>query len=194
MKISHRSARGRIAAFVLMAAALAPARAFADDTDSGVASGFSIGGRAEYFRAKEATSGSLSPGVQVRVPLTPLLALEGSIDYRRETVGTSTVDVYPVQASLLLYLMPVSRLTPYVLGGAGWYYTQVESPYNHTQYRYGPHLGAGLKLSLDRSWSIDGSYRYLWTTDIHSADRTHPGGRNFSDNGFMLTAGLNYHF
>ena len=190
----RRIARRWIAAIVLTTGVLAPVRALADDSDAGIASGRSIGGRAEYYRAKEAASGSLSPGVQLRLPVTPMFALEGSIDYRKETIGSTVIDVYPVQASLLAYLMPGSRLTPYLLGGAGWYYTQVRSPYSRTQYRYGPHAGAGLKLSLDHNWSIDASYRYLWTTDINSADATHPGGRNFSDNGYMLTAALNYHF
>jgi opacity protein-like surface antigen len=189
-RLTHRW----IAAAMPAAAVLAPAVAFADDSDAGIAAGASLGGRAEYFRAKEATAGSWSPGLQLRLPFSPMFALEGSIDYRKETIGTSVVDVYPVQASLLVFLMPSSRLTPYVLGGAGWYYTQVEAPYKRTQYRYGPHAGAGLKLSLNHSWSVDGSYRYLWTTDINSADAAHPGGRNYSDNGYMLTGALNYHF
>ena len=194
MKSPTRAAGRLIAAFVLAAAVLAPVRAFADDSESAIAEGVSLGGRAMYFRAKDADHGNLSPGVQLQLHLTPMFALEGSIDYRKEEFGSTVVDVYPVQASLLVYLMPRSRLTPYVLGGGGWYYTHVRAPNDHTQYRFGPHVGAGLKLSLNRSWSVDGSYRYLWTRDINSEDAAHPAGRNFSDNGFMLTAALNYHF
>jgi hypothetical protein len=29
---------------------------------------------------------------------------------------------------------------------------------------------------------------------VHSQNAAHPLGQNFSDNGFMLTAGLNYRF
>ncbi len=185
-----------LALLLLTAAVLAPALAFADksDADADLATGPSIGGRAEYFRAKNADHGNISPGVQLRLPFSPMFALEGSIDYRKEEFGGSAVYVYPVQASLVVYLMPHSRLTPYILGGAGWYYTQVAAPDKHTQYRYGPHAGAGLKLSLNHHWSVDGSFRYLWTTDVNTANAANPGGKNYSDNGFMLTTGLNYHF
>ena len=192
MKPSTRSARRLIAAFVLTVSALIPAIAFGGDSQ--IAEGVSLGGRAMYFRAKDADTGAMSGGAQIRMHLSPMLALEGSIDYRKETFGSTVVDVYPVQATLLVYLMPKSRLTPFVLGGGGWYYTHVRAPHDSTQYRFGPHAGAGLKLSLDKSWSIDGSYRYLWTRDIHSEDLAHPAGRHFSDNGFMLTASLNHHF
>lgn len=181
-----------ISALVLAAAVLAPNLAFAESSE--IAEGVSIGARAMYFRPKSADDGSMSGGAQLRMHMTPMFALEGSIDYRKSTFGSVVVDVYPVQASLLVYLMPSSRLTPFVLAGGGWYYTHVRAPYEKTTYRFGPHAGAGLKLSLDKSWSIDGSYRYLWTRDINSEDLTHPAGRNFSDNGYMLTASLNHHF
>lgn len=192
MRIHRPSSPRWLAGLLLAAAALAPAGAFAEDS-GGIARGFSIGGNATYFRAKDADHGNVSPGLQVRAHLGDMLALEGAIDYRKEQFGATVVDVYPVQASLLVYLMPESRVTPYVLGGGGWYFTHVRSP-DHTQYRFGPHVGAGLKVSLDRTWSVDGSYRYLWTTDVHSTNAAHPAGQNFSDNGYMLTAGLNYHF
>jgi len=181
-----------ISTLLLAAAVLAPSLAFAEASE--IAEGVSIGGRAMYFRPKGANDGALSGGAQVRMHLSPMFALEGSIDYRKSTFGDVVVDVYPVQASLLVYLMPSSRLTPFVLGGGGWYYTHVRAPYEKTQYRFGPHAGAGLKLSLSKFWSIDGSYRYLWTRDINSEDLSHPAGRNFSDNGYMLTASLNHHF
>ena len=192
MKPSTRLARRLITGLILTASALTPSIAF--PAESGIAEGVSIGARAMYFRPKDAASGSMSGGAQVRMHMTPMLALEGSIDYRKSTFGSVVVDVYPVQASLLVYLAPSSRLTPFILGGGGWYYTHVRAPYEKTRYRFGPHAGAGLKLSLSKFWSIDGSYRYLWTRDINSEDLAHPAGRNFSDNGYMLTASLNHHF
>lgn len=183
---------------LVLAAALAPASVRAQDGgadgSSKIAEGMSLGGRAMYYRPKDADGGSLSGGAQLRIHLSKMFAIEGSIDYRQSKFGTTVVDVYPVQASLLVYLLPHSRLTPFILGGGGWYYTHVRKPYESTQYRFGPHAGAGLKLSVDRRWSIDGSWRYLWNRDINSEDAQHPAGRNFSDNGFMFTTGLNYHF
>ncbi|MDD5301792.1 MAG: outer membrane beta-barrel protein [Elusimicrobia bacterium] len=192
MKTHDRLFRRGISALVLAAAVFAPIRVLAADSE--IAEGVSLGGRAMYFRPKDASEGALSGGAQLRIHLSHMLALEGSIDYRKETFGSTVVDVYPVQASLLVYLMPSSRLTPFILGGGGWYYTHVRAPHESTQYRFGPHAGAGLKLSLNKFWSIDGSYRYLWTRDINSEDLAHPAGRHFSDNGFMLTASLNHHF
>ena len=192
MKPSACLARRLVRTFVLAASVLTATRAFPAEAE--IAEGVSIGGRAMYFRPKAADDGSLSGGVQLRMHLSPMFALEGSIDYRKSTFGETVVDVYPVQASLLVYLMPSSRLTPFILGGGGWYYTHVRAPHEKTQYRFGPHAGAGLKMSLSKFWSIDGSYRYLWTRDINSEDLAHPAGRNFSDNGYMLTASLNHHF
>ena len=179
---------------VLAAAALAP-RAASADGDSLVASqpGVEFGGRAEYNRPKAADHGTLNGGAQLRLHLTSVLAVEGSADYRQNKFGGTTVDVIPVQASLLLYLAPNWVVSPYILGGVGWYYTHIQGASGSTN-RYGPHAGAGLEIALSRHWSIDGDYRYLWTQSLTAPTTTSPAGKNFSDNGFMLTAGLNYRF
>jgi len=190
MKMSNSLIRPALAMFVLLAAVAAPTQVFADDSDTpGITSGMSLGGRAMYYRPKDADSGNLSGGAQLRLHFTPVLAIEGSVDYRKEALGPTTVDIYPVQASVLVYLTPSYRLSPYVLGGAGWYYTHTRSPYEHTQSRFGPHVGAGAELMLNRFWSVDSSYRYLWNKNVDAA-----GGRTYNDNGFMITAALNYHF
>ena len=49
-------------------------------------------------------------------------------------------------------------------------------------------------MALARHWTIDGSYRYLWTQSLTAPTTASPAGKNFSDNGFMLTAALNYRF
>ncbi|MBI3299903.1 MAG: porin family protein [Elusimicrobia bacterium] len=177
------------------AAALAPRPAAAQaDEDLRSRPGVTFGGRAMYFRPKDADSGRLNGGAQLRLHLTSVLAVEGSADYRQEKLSGTTVDVFPVQASLLIYLIPSSPITPYILGGGGWYYTHVRHTNGDTNTRFGPHAGAGLEAFLGRRWSIDGSWRYLWTPDFQSQDSTHPLGRNFSDRGFMLTTALNYRF
>jgi len=175
------------------AAALAPGAASADGTDLQASEpGLTLGGRASYYRPKGADNGTLSGGAQGRLHVTSGLAVEGSIDYRQNKFGGTTVDVYPVQASLLLYLAPSGVVSPYVLGGVGWYYTRVQG--GSTTSRYGPHAGAGLEIALDRSWTIDGSWRYLWAQSLTAPTVASPAGKNFSDNGYMLTAALNYRF
>jgi opacity protein-like surface antigen len=189
------------ASAILAAAAFAPRAASAQavaapaDGDALAASqaGVTFGGRAAYYRPKGADHGTLNGGAQLRLHLTSVLAVEGSGDYRQNKFGGTTVDVVPVQASLLAYLAPNWVVSPYVLGGVGWYYTHIQGASGSTN-RYGPHAGAGLEVALNRHWTIDGSYRYMWTQSLTAPTTTSPAGKNFSDNGFMLPAALNYRF
>ena len=186
-----------LAAFAVAACVLAGGAARADDDHDrvGPRPGVSLGGRAAYYRPKGADNGSLNGGAQLRLHMTSVLALEGSVDYRQNKFGGTTVDSFPVQASLMIYLLPGMRVSPYILGGGGWYYSHVKNAGGETTTNhFGPHAGAGLQVFLDRHWSVDGSYRYLWNEDVHSQDAAHPLGQNFSDQGYMLTAALNYHF
>ena len=178
---------------VLASTALAPLPASAKGDDKHASeSGVTFGGRAAYYRPKGADDGTLNGGAQLRLHLTGMLAVEGSADYRQNKFGGTTVDVFPVQASLMLYLTPSWVMSPYILGGVGWYYTHVQG--GDTTNRYGPHAGAGLEAALDRHWSIDSSFRYLWTQSMTAPTTAYPAGKNFSDKGFMLTAALNYRF
>jgi len=178
---------------ILAAVALAPRAASADGDDIHASQkGVTFGGRAAYYHPKGADHGTLNGGAQLRLHIIPVLAVEGSADYRQNKFGGTTVDVFPVQASLMLYLTPDWVVSPYILGGVGWYYTHVQG--GDTTNRYGPHAGVGLEAALARHWSIDGSYRYLWTQSMTAPTTTSPAGKNFSDHGFMLTAALNYRF
>ncbi|MDD5303100.1 MAG: porin family protein [Elusimicrobia bacterium] len=154
--------------------------------------GVTFGGRAAYYRPKDADKGTLNGGAQLRLHITSVIAVEGSADYRQNKYGGTTVDIVPVQASLMLYLAPNFVASPYILGGVGWYYTHIQG--DGTTHRYGPHAGAGLEVALARHWTIDGSYRYLWTQSLNAPTTASPAGKDFSDHGFMLTAGLNYRF
>ena len=170
-------------------------------TDEGVVvgsrGGVSFGGRAAYYKPKGADSGEWAGGAQLRFHIGPVFAIEGSADVRQQRFGGTVVDIIPVQASLLAYLFPGKIVSPYILGGAGWYYTHVKagSPFNdRTDHRFGPHAGAGLQAWFNRHWSIDGSYRYIWLSSYRSQDAAHPLGRDIDDSGYMVTGALNYHF
>ena len=179
---------------ILAVAALTPREAFAIEEEFHASRpGVTFGGRASYFRPKGADAGTLSGGAQLRGHVTSVVALEASADYRQNRFEGTIVDVYPAQLSLLLYLAPQWPVSPYALGGVGWYFTRIRSN-NSTINRYGPHAGGGLEIALARHWSIDGSYRYLWTQSLTAPTTASPAGKNFSDNGFMLTAALNYRF
>jgi opacity protein-like surface antigen len=162
-----------------------------EDVSKGV---FSIGGRAMYFNPLDGDD-NWHGGAQVRLHLGEIFAIEGSADYRKNDFGDTTVKTFPVQASGLVYLLPGKRLSPFLLGGAGWYFTDVDGPggYDKTQHRFGLHAGGGLQFMLHRNWSIDGSYRFVWLERVQSRDEK-LFDKKFQDEGHMVTIGLNYHF
>lgn len=185
--------------FLLLAAGLLPAclacAQAGGEEGLGPRRGWAIGARGAYYRPKGADSGDFMQGAQARFHFTRRWAAELSVDLRKDKFGGTTVDVLPVQFSAVVYLMPPGyRIAPYLLAGGGWYYTHVGAPANNYQFRFGPHVGGGAEIFINRSWSAGGSYRYLWSEDINSQDAAHPLGRNFQDKGFMLTAALNYYF
>jgi opacity protein-like surface antigen len=152
----------------------------------------SLGGRATYFKPVDA-DGNWYGGAQLRWHWSSWFALEGSADYRREDFDSTRVHVYPVQASALFYLIPNSPVTIFALAGAGWYYTTIDNPNspNETQHRFGPHVGGGVQFFLNRHWSIDGTYRYIWLKDVDTKNLI---DAHYSDSGSMVTVALNYHF
>lgn len=156
---------------------------------------FSIGPRATYSTPKDA-DGEWSPGAQARLHLSPALGLEASIDYRKNDFGTlTTIKTYPVQASLLAYIIPDGVVSPFLLGGVGWYYTQVNGPasFSNTTSRFGLHAGAGLEVMLNKSLSLDGTYRYVWLESVGSKD-TNALDKTYKDSGSMITVALNFQF
>ncbi|MBK9306018.1 MAG: porin family protein [Nitrospira sp.] len=169
----------------------AAAEGLFDDMNIGL---FSIGGRATYFDPKNGDENWFGGG-QVRIHPFHFLAVEGSVDYRRTEINSTKVRTFPVQGSVLLYPFGMKRLSPFILGGAGWYFTNVEGPgdFDKTQHRFGAHAGGGLQLFLTEYVSLDGTYRHIWLEKIESKDASLRDKR-FEDNGHMVTFGLNVHF
>lgn len=157
--------------------------------------GLSIGPRFAVIDPKDDKSRPFG-GAQARLHLGPVLALEASADLRRDKYENNTrVWTAPVQLSALAYLIPTGPISPFILGGAGWYYTKVESNGNFkdSQHRFGLHAGAGLQWWLSRGISVDGTYRYLWIEQLESKDAS-LRDKKFDDSGHMFTVGLNLHF
>lgn len=158
--------------------------------------GLEIGGRGAYFKPDRA-DGAWSPGALVRIHLGRVWAVEGSADFRQQYGGAGDayrITTYPVQASLLAYIFPDSPVTPYVLGGVGWYNQHIRGPgIDDTTDRIGPHAGGGLAFYLNQFWSMDATYRFIWIESPSSAD-ARLDNKRFNDRGHMITAGLNYHF
>src|SRR3989339_507705 len=157
---------------------------------------FSIGPRATYSRPQDADEAQAYVGIQARFILASALSLEASFDYRSNNFfNFTTIKTYPIQLSALVYFLHVAILNPFLIGGTGWYYTQVDGPFgfNNTYSRLSLHAGAGLELKLTEVVSIDGCYRYIWLESVASKDVS-SRDRSFQDSGAMVTVGLNFLF
>lgn len=168
------------------------------------AQGLGLGGRMAMVRGNidASTSTDRFFGGQLRLGLSPRSALEVSIDRRTDSDDALTRRVVstPIQGSLLLY--PVrATLSPYVLGGVGWYAQKVEQlaggtvTASETSRRFGYHAGIGGELRLGRHAGLHADYRYTFLDfgsdedDDSLIERLAP-----SHEGSMWTAGVTLYF
>jgi hypothetical protein len=105
-------------------------------------------------------------GGQVRL-LSPRFGLELSLDRRSESFEAlnQKATETPIQASLLMRLSS-SRISPFLLGGPGWYRRTVEPLEGGGQKvsstEFGWHAGGGLELLLHRHFGLHGDYRFTF--------------------------------
>ena len=133
------------------------------------APGPEFGLRAGYIKPRDADDGTWFGGVQLRVPLTSVLAVEGSIEFHTSEFADGDIEVvqYPVQASLLVFLMPDAQVCPYILGGLGWYYTTTDFSGSlsgidsETDSLVGAHLGFGARVMMGGA-TLSGDLRYIF--------------------------------
>ena len=132
--------------------------------------GMEWGIRVGLVRPADSDEGTWMAGLQVRFPLSPMFAIEGSIDFHSSEFSDGDIEViqWPVQVSLLWFILPKAKITPYVLGGVGWYYTTTDfsgslsGVDSDTESMFGAHLGIGARLSLGQSLSLNGDLRYIF--------------------------------
>lgn len=168
------------------------------------AQGLGLGGRMSLVRGDvDANTGAERFfGGLIKLPLSPRSALEISLDRRRETNESLTERIVeiPIQGSLLLY--PVrTTLSPYVLGGVGWYTHRVEQlaagtvTASETARRFGYHAGIGGELKLGRHAGVHADYRYTFVRlGGDDEDDSLVGRLKPSYEGSMWTAGLTLYF
>ncbi|HET7698426.1 MAG TPA: outer membrane beta-barrel protein [Vicinamibacterales bacterium] len=140
-------------------------------------------------------------GGQIRL-LSPRWGLEVSLDRHSEEFEALNEKVVetPIQTSLLLRLGN-GRVTPFLLGGPGWYRRKVEAldgsgAADLTSTEFGWHAGIGLEGLIGRHVGIHGDYRYTFL-DFNGDDgedegligRVLPGHR-----GSMWTLGATIYF
>jgi hypothetical protein len=109
------------------------------------------------------------------------VGFEVSLDRHSETFEALNQKVVetPIQTSLLLRLANGS-LSPYLLGGPGWYRRRVEvldgpDDLNVSTTEFGWHAGIGLEVRLGKHAGIHGDYRYTFL-DFNDDDDEEIGG------------------
>ena len=139
-------------------------------------------------------------GGQVRL-LSPRFGLEVSIDRHSESFEAlnQKATETPIQASLLMRLGS-GRISPFLLGGPGWYRRTVEPLEGSGEAvkttEFGWHAGGGLELLLHRHFGVHGDYRFTFLDfgddedeDEGIVGRVLPGHR-----GSMWTLGASIYF
>jgi len=137
-----------------------PLNAFADPPYIGSAS---LGGHAARWEPKDLDD-TIFFGLQVRFRISETFAVEGSLDYYTEELGNDAdIIIYPVQASLLAYLISSRIIEVYLNAGAGWYYYEIDSPLlEDSGHEFGWHGGVGLELPLHRNFSLYADMRWVY--------------------------------
>ena len=198
-------AHGRVGfALAAVTAVLAPVTASAQ---------VGIGPRISFVRGAEGPTGDSQryTGGALRFG-SGKTAIELALDYRSDQLAdlTARITDYPFQASLLVF--PVRRgLSPYLVGGVGWYSQKVQRLSSggtitldeETTRKMGYHGGIGAEARLHRHFGLYGDYRY---TFIHFGDDDRPttsstlGLIPFADRlklsheGSQFTWGANFYF
>lgn len=132
--------------------------------------GLEWGLRVGFLRVRDADEGTLTGGLQARFPLGDMFAIEGSIEVHSSEFEDGDIEIiqWPVQATLIWFILPKAKITPYALGGLGWYYTtsdfsgSLSSVSGDTESMFGAHLGLGARLQLGDKMSLNGDLRYIF--------------------------------
>lgn len=131
------------------------------------AQGIGIGPVLGIHRSEDAEGSTLMGGVALRLKLSPVLGVEGSIQYRQEKYAGDhlTVRSWPVMATGLIYPLPIL----YGAIGVGWYNTTFD--YNQgildliedtTDQQFGWHFGGGIELPIGPNAKLSGDIRYVF--------------------------------
>jgi opacity protein-like surface antigen len=128
--------------------------------------GIAFGLRAGYVTARDADDGTWFGGIQVRVPLGSMFAVEGSIEFHATDYEDGDIELlqYPVHATFLWFILPNAEICPYLLAGVSWWYTvadfsgDLSSLDEESDSMFGAHLGGGVRLG---NFSADLRYHFI---------------------------------
>jgi hypothetical protein len=138
-------------------------------------------------------------GGQIRL-LSRRWGLELSLDRHSESFELLNQKVIetPIQTSLLLRLAG-GKVSPFLLGGPGWYRRKVElltgsGDRDATSTEFGWHAGGGLEILPSRHFGIHGDYRYTFLDFGKKEDEGFIGGLIPGHRGSMWTLGATVYF
>jgi opacity protein-like surface antigen len=166
------------------------------------AQGFGIGMRMAWVEADTTVDVDRVRfvGGQIRLGLSRRIGVELAMDRHSESfdeLNRKVIDT-PVQASLLLKL-GAGSVSPYLLGGPGWYRKKVEAldgpsdaSLNTTD--FGWHAGGGLEILAGRHFGLHGDYRYTFLDFSKEEDEGLIGGIIPGYKGSMWTLGATVYF
>lgn len=155
------------------------------------AGSFGLGFRGGWYKAQDANDGKVYGGLQARLKLFPALAIEGLVDYHPEQSfpGNRKVTSYPVLVSALFYLIPGAKVSPYLLGGVGWYYSKVEDSQGSTWTNdFGAHVGGGVDIPLSSKIVLNADLRYYFL------DFNDQKVKDLEANGYIASVGITFYF
>lgn len=163
------------------------------------AQGFGLGARIAWITPDADVDSVRFFGGQVRL-LSQRFGLEVALDRHSESFEllNQKVTETPIQASLLLR-MGHGSVTPFLLGGPGWYRRKVEAldtPGNlsSSTTEFGWHAGIGLEVLAGKHLGIHGDYRYTFLDFKKDDNEGFIGGLLPGHRGSMWTAGATFYF
>jgi outer membrane protein W len=167
MRISCRPLRPLVLA-VALAAGGADAQPFADP-------GTGVGALGGISEGSDSAGSSFFATALGLTRLTGAVGVELAAGYRQDRyTGQSSdgshelkVREIPVQLSLLFYLLPNARVQPYLLGGGGFYWVDVQDlgrdgVISVSSSQFGLHVGAGVDVRVATRLSLRADGRYVF--------------------------------
>lgn len=151
-----------------------------------------IGPHYSYISLMDSDEHQRFAGGHLRVKFFSTIAIEASIDYRKDLLLEDTFRFQSVPAllSILVYILPNRTFSPYVLGGGGWYVNQVTflvEPFKEYDGNvdFGYHFGGGVEFSLLGKVGFHFDYRSIMVNFSPF---------NIKGDGHLVTAGMTYYF
>ena len=181
-------------------------------TASCAAASGSLGMHLGFAKARDAEDGNGLLGGQVELGDSGFLGIQGSVDYRlvesteiqsNGVHGKLAVRSVPVTVSARLYPLPRSGPSPFIVLGAGWYYILYDYSKNlealgaddDSEFTFGWHVGGGLSLPLNSTWSVYGEGRAVFVDPDKKPDQElfdDVSGWDYDSS--YWAAGLNLHY